>query len=88
MVPLNSLYAQRFRDPSLPENSKLALRSTLGSGLPKPDSQNTSAPQLMASLLLQIHSLAGDLTPAERAALICDEAFWKRLCPKLHVGCS
>jgi hypothetical protein len=41
----------------------------------------------LASLLLQIHSLAGDLTPAERAALICDEAYWKRLCQKLHVGC-
>jgi len=55
--------------------------------LPKPDTSENYL-HLVASFLLQIHSLAGDLTPAERAALICDEAYWKRLCPKLHVGCS
>jgi hypothetical protein len=69
------------------ENAKHPFREF--TVLPKPDtSENYCLYILWRLCCLQIHSLSGDLTPAERAALICDEAYWKRLCPKLHVGCS
>ena len=40
----------------------------------------------MDILLNQLPALDGYLDAAERAALVCDDAYWKRLCPKMHVG--